>query len=89
MKITLKYLEEHEACPEGLEYFKNNYNEIEHEELIKDLLSKDKFGWADWLVSKLLSKENKIICNSYVNKMLKNIINYCLEFIKKQEKEKC
>jgi len=59
MKITLEKLKGLEACGEGIVYFAENYTEIDHADLIKDLIKKDKVGWANWLISRLLAKENK------------------------------
>src|SRR5271157_2942357 len=60
MKITLEKLKGLEACGEGIVYFAENYTEIDHADLIKDLIKKDKVNWANWLVSKLLNTDNII-----------------------------
>src|SRR5271157_1137493 len=60
MKITLEKLKGLEACGEGIVYFAENYTEIDHADLIKDLIKKDKVNWANWLVSKLLNTDNVI-----------------------------
>jgi hypothetical protein len=60
MKITLKFLEIHDACEEGIECFKEHYTEIEHEELIADLIKIKKYNWIVWLISRLLTKIDDI-----------------------------
>jgi len=58
MKITLEKLIKSNACSEGIEYFKENYLAIDHEQLTNELIAKEKLNWANWLISKLLNKDN-------------------------------
>jgi hypothetical protein len=61
MKITLKFLEEHKVCQEGLDYFKKNFtDDVKCDYLISVLNYKNKHNWSNWLISKLLKKENII-----------------------------
>ena len=91
MKITIEYLQSKYACEEGLEYFKDNYTEIEHFELISQLNIKNKHTWSNWLISKLLTNNaaayaaNAAANAAAYKEMLEKIINYGLELIEKQE----
>jgi hypothetical protein len=59
--INLQFLESKNACEDGIEYFEENYpEEIDAKELILDLISKNKHKWAHWLITRLLTKENRI-----------------------------
>ena len=59
--IDLQFLESKNACEDGIEYFEENYpDEIAAKELILDLISKNKHRWANWLITRLLTKENRI-----------------------------
>lgn len=60
MIINLELLEKHHACDEGVEYFKENYTEIELNKLLSELMHLNKFSWCNWIISKLLNRENKI-----------------------------
>ena len=59
MKIIKKWLEQNNACAEGIEWFtkqKENNAII----LIEKLLLEDHFDWANWSICRILGKDNKI-----------------------------
>jgi hypothetical protein len=59
--ITLDKLMEWNACKEGIEWLKNkNIQQIDYEELIKELIAEDQYKWCYWLIAKLLNKTNLI-----------------------------
>lgn len=63
MLITIDKLKELNACAEVLIFFNDRYCEIKAFDLIFDLIKLDeieKYKWANWLMSKSLTKENKI-----------------------------
>jgi hypothetical protein len=60
MKITLEFLKKHDACKEGIEFFKK--------ELItaKKLIKCKKYKWAYWGITRILNKTNNIKFAIYV-----------------------
>ena len=63
MKITVEFLKEKNACSGGLEWFEANFKEISHADLINRLIEskeKEKLQWANWLLSKLFDRKQKI-----------------------------
>lgn len=66
MKITFKFLEEHNVCQKGIDWFiDHKFRNIRHDRLIKKLMTEDIFNWANWLISKLLSKDNCVKYSIY------------------------
>ena len=59
MKITIELLEKYEACEEGIDWF-NAQEETDLAKVCDKLLAEDYFDWANWLLSRILSKDNKI-----------------------------
>jgi hypothetical protein len=53
MKITLKWLEEKEACQEGLDWFKSQYK-MDSIKVLEKLIAEDKLNWANWLIVRLM-----------------------------------
>jgi len=61
MQITLEFLNKLNACSDGIDYFiGNNLENIDVYNLIEKLNNDDKCIWSNWLISRLLEKENKI-----------------------------
>jgi hypothetical protein len=73
MKITLKFLEEYDACEEGIECFKEHYTEIEHEELIADLIKIKQYDWIVWLISKLLTKIDNVKLSIFAAELCQSV----------------
>lgn len=59
MKINEAWLKEVSACSVGVKWFKNQ-EETDCIKVIKKLIKEDKLDWANWTISRALSKENKI-----------------------------
>jgi len=59
MKITRKFLEKHNACAEGKEFFLSE-NILDHEKGILNLLKKNKVSWANWLIVRLMTHRQKV-----------------------------
>ena len=59
MKITKEWLEEVEACSEGVDWF-NSQKETDSVKVINKLVKEDRWDWANWTICRLFSKENKI-----------------------------
>ena len=58
MKITKEWLEQNNACEEGIEWFtkqKENNAII----LIEKLLFENHFGWANWSICRILKRDDK------------------------------
>ena len=61
MKITLKKLQELNACEEGMKWFEENYKTAPTiGRLTKKLLGVDKFSWANWLITRLFCSLCKV-----------------------------
>ena len=57
--ITLKWLEDHNACSDGVEWFKaqSKKNEVD---IINDLIKDDELDWANWTVARRLPSKDRI-----------------------------
>ena len=61
MKITDEFLHKHEACSSSLKYVKaNNYIGLEAGIFIKKLIEEKRLSDANWLITRCLSKKNKV-----------------------------
>jgi hypothetical protein len=60
MNITLKFLESKNACKNLIIFFQENYIEIDDKSLISDLMAKEKYTWVEWLIKRLLTKDDFI-----------------------------
>ena len=61
MKITKEYLVSENACKQGMDWVtENGLIGLEHKEFIARLMQSDHFDWANWLISRILNRENKI-----------------------------
>ena len=56
MKITREWLEEHRACKQGIEWFRQQ-GETDTIKVIEKL-GVGKFSWTNWLITRLLAKDN-------------------------------
>lgn len=59
MKITEKWLEKHKACSEGLARFRGQ-KETDAEAIIAALMSEGIFDWANWLLVRLLTRDDVV-----------------------------
>ena len=59
MKITNKWLEKHEACSEGVEWFKSQ-KKTEANAVLLALMKDDKLDWANWTICRVFNKKKKI-----------------------------
>lgn len=66
MEINKEWLEEHEACDDGIDWFVNYYpnNNVEAVELVKHLAG-HRFDWANWLISQCLTRQQRIVYAIY------------------------
>ncbi len=70
MKITKRWLKKHNACKEGIDWFKaKNLTSIEHKELIKMLVEEGKIGWI-WLLSHLLKGRSLVDFGCYCARLV-------------------
>ena len=61
MRINLEWLREADACIESREEWKSrSMEEIDGIELVQKLMIEDKFRWANWLIVRLMTHEQKI-----------------------------
>jgi len=63
MELTKQILENHRACSQRIEWYTSNGEPDSVEETIEKLLSSDereKFGWSNWLLSRVLPPDDKI-----------------------------
>ena len=61
MKITKKFLNEHNACSSGMNWVtENKLIGLEHENFIQKLMESDKFIWANWLIVRLMEKTERV-----------------------------
>ena len=55
MKITISWLQEKNACPEGIAWFREKYPEqldgVDYQSILDDLGKENKRDWAEWLLS--------------------------------------
>jgi hypothetical protein len=65
MQITLQMLTDWDACKDGIDWFNKRYKDgtIEFDILVKDLKDAYKYFYLNWLVTRLLTKDN---CVRYV-----------------------
>ncbi len=59
MKITVKWLEEKNACSDGKEWFKGQ-TETDAVLVIEKLITEEKLDWANWTLCRLLTRKDKI-----------------------------
>lgn len=59
MKITAKWLEEKGACRSGLSWFLTQ-KETAPNQLIKILMAENHFDWANWLITRCITKMQNI-----------------------------
>ena len=61
LKVTANKLNNLSACSEGVEWFKCKYTteEVNIDVLRSDLEKESKESWFNWLIVRLLNKENK------------------------------
>ena len=61
MKIDMKWLDDNGACSESKqEWTDKKMKPVEGVTLIKKLMKADKFQWANWLIVRLMTHEQKI-----------------------------
>jgi hypothetical protein len=64
MKLSLEIVNEKSACLAGVEWYKNHKQPQTVESCIKKLFADkkcgDRYNWSNWLLSEMLSPDNKI-----------------------------
>lgn len=60
IKITDKFLSKHNACSEGVQWWCDNGKEPDPIKTIKLLMSDNYFDWANWLIVRLMTHDQKI-----------------------------
>ena len=74
MKITKKFLLENNACESGMKYvIKNGYIGLEPIPFIKKLILENKLQWANWLVVRVMNRNQKIMYAVYAAKQVIDI----------------
>ena len=64
MKITKEWLTENGACKEATAHWSKS-NDNNHEVMLRRLLQHDHFQWANWLIVRLITHDQKIIYAIY------------------------
>jgi len=60
-KITKEFLQSHSACKEGMKWVtENNMIDLPVDQFIEKLIEGDKFDWANWLIVRCTTHEQKI-----------------------------
>jgi hypothetical protein len=59
MNITHTWLKEKGACEEGTQWFLNQ-TKVVHTEVIKSLIKEVQFNWANWIITKLMTKTQNV-----------------------------
>ncbi len=59
MKINLKWLKENSACFDGVSWFKERKFKTD-KDVFMELLSDEKFSWANWTIVRLMDHPQKI-----------------------------
>jgi hypothetical protein len=82
MQITREWLEKHNACPDGKEWFLSQgiFDPILG---VKNLFAKGHFSWACWLLSKMFSRRQNVLFAIYCAEKVIDI------FEKKYLQNKC
>ena len=63
MKVTLKFLEEQDACSEGVAFVtEHKLIGLQGKEFVKQLMKLDKMDWANWLIVRVMKRKE---CLSY------------------------
>ena len=60
MKLTKKWLKEHNACEDGYEYALENLLGLGIKETVEKLMSDNKFDWANWYLTKFFNKKQSV-----------------------------
>lgn len=61
MEITKKWLEEKEACLDGLNWFLNQ-SETDLYRIIDKLIEEQHENWANWLITRAMSRQQQLQC---------------------------
>jgi hypothetical protein len=72
MKIDREWLEKHNACAGGAEWFLDE-NILELSDGVKNLLAKGKFDWANWLLTRNFNKSQNIAYAIYAAEQVLDI----------------
>src|ERR1700690_680399 len=67
MNIDKQWLENSGACTDGREWF-NNQKEIEVTKVIKALIKENRFEWANWTITRVLSHQKNVLYSCYAAK---------------------
>ena len=59
MKLSVRILKKHGACVEAVDWVKGRKNKS-YKALFSECLAGDHLDWANWMLVRLLNKENKI-----------------------------
>ena len=59
MKLTVRTLKKHGACVEAVDWVKGQ-KDISYKALFTACLAEDHLDWANWIIPRLLNKENRI-----------------------------
>jgi len=76
MNITKNWLKKNYACIEGLEWFNDNYTEIDGIELCLQLINSndfEKLKWANWLITRFMSRKQKLEYAIYAAELVLHI----------------
>ncbi len=60
MKITKKFLREHNACKEGCEWFLNQ-KENDGIKVLNALIADEKLDWANWLIVRIMTYKQYVL----------------------------
>lgn len=55
MNITKEWLKTHDSCSDGMDWFVAQ-NETDGIKLVEKLMAEDRFGWANWLIVRIMTR---------------------------------
>ena len=55
MNITKEWLKTHDSCSDGMDWFVAQ-NETDGVKLAEKLMAEDRFGWANWLIVRIMTR---------------------------------
>jgi hypothetical protein len=58
MQINIRWLQDKNACVSVKDWFESKFKEVDSNELLDTLIAKKQIKWANWLIVRLLNKEN-------------------------------
>jgi len=77
MKITREWLQKHNACSGGLEWFNAYQGESSATSIINALMNADKFPWANWLIVRTMTRKQYLAYAIFAAEQVIDIFETC------------